>query len=94
MSFLISSLADRRVLFVFLCLLWPLNFSLIHIDAQDAQDFSENDSLVILSIRNPAPDHCRSQLLVQQRPVLLFLCIDVQLLVLTQTKNGPGNGLP
>ena len=51
----------------------------------DAQDFSGNGWLVFLGIRNPAPDHRRSQLLVQQRPVLVILCIlciDVQFLVL------------
>ena len=58
---------------------------LINMDAQDAQDFSGNGWLVFLSIRNPAPDHRRSQLLVQQRLVLVILsilCIHVQFLVL------------
>ena len=57
----------------------------INIDAQDAQDFSGNCRLLFLSIRKSARDHRRSQLLVQQRPVLVILCIlciDVQFLVL------------
>ncbi len=51
----------------------------------DAQDFSGNCRLLFLSIRKSARDHRRSQLLVQQRPVLVILCIlciDVQFLVL------------
>ena len=37
--------------------------------------FSGNGSLVILSIRKSARDHCQSRLLVQQALVLLILCI-------------------
>ena len=54
-------------------------------DAQDVQDFSGNGWLLFLGIRKPAPDHRLSQLLVQQRLVLVILsilCIDVQFLVL------------
>ena len=59
--------------------------SLIHIDAQDAQDFSGNGWLLFLGIRKSARDHRPSQLRVQQRPglvILSILCIDVQFLVL------------
>ena len=37
--------------------------------------FSGNGWLAFLSIRKSEPDHRRSQLLVQQRPVLVILCI-------------------
>ena len=43
--------------------------------------FSGNGWLLFLSIRKSEPDHRRSQLLVQQRFVLLILyilCIDVK----------------
>ncbi len=40
-------------------------------DAQDAQDFSGNGQLVILSIRQSAHDHCRTRLLVQSRTIRL-----------------------
>ena len=43
---------------------------ILNIDAQDAQDFSGNGWLAILSIRNPAPDHRPSRLLVQKPLVL------------------------
>ena len=46
---------------------------LIHMDAQDAQDFSENDWLAIPGIRKPAPDHRPSPLPVQEPLVLLIL---------------------
>ena len=51
----------------------------------DAQDFSGNCRLLFLGIRKSARDHRPSQLLVQQRPVLVILCIlciHVQFLVL------------
>ncbi len=52
----------------------------INIDAQDAQDFSGNNWLAVLSIRKPAPDH-RPSRLPAQKPLVLFilciLCIDV-----------------
>ena len=55
---------------------------LIHIDAQDAQDFSGDGWLVFPDILKSAPDHCPSQRLLQQPPVLIILCIDVQFIVL------------
>ena len=73
---------------------------LIHIDAQDAQDFSRGGRIVVLGIRiasgkafelesrfaemddpshlKSTRDHRRSQPLVQQPPVLIILCIDVE----------------
>ena len=48
---------------------------MIHIDAQDAQDFSVDGWLAVLNIRKSAHDHRRSQPLVQQRLVLIILCI-------------------
>ena len=53
----------------------PQGRRIINIDAQDAQDFSGYGQLVNLGIREPAPDHCPSRLLVQQPFVLLILCI-------------------
>ena len=47
----------------------------IHIDAQDAQDFSEEGWLAVLNIRQSARGHRRSQPLVQQRRILIILCI-------------------
>ena len=47
--------------------------------------FSGNDWPLFPGIRSPGPDHRRSRLLVQERPVpviLCILCIDVQWLVL------------
>ena len=58
---------------------------LIHIDAQDAQDFSGDGWLVFPDILKSAHDHCPSQRLLQQPPVLIILCIlciDVQFIVL------------
>ena len=46
-----------------------------NIDEQDAQDFSVNGQLVILSIRKSALDHRRSRLPVQEALVVLILCI-------------------
>ena len=60
--------------------------SLIYIDGQDVQDdFWKSVVLLPEIIRKSARDHRRSQLLVQQRLVLVILsilCIDVQFLVL------------
>jgi len=51
----------------------------IHIDAQDGQDLQDLVlgvwCPVILDIRNPAPDHHLSRLLVQEALILLILCI-------------------
>ena len=58
---------------------------LIHMDAQDAQDFSGDGWLVFLDIRKSARDHRRSQRFVQQPLVLIILCIlciHVQFIVL------------
>ena len=58
---------------------------LIHIDAQDAQDFSGDGWLVFPDILKSAHDHRPSQRLLQQPPVLIILCIlciDVQFIVL------------
>ena len=55
---------------------------LIHIDAQDAQDFSGDGWLVFPDILKSARDHCPSQRLLQQPPVLIVLCIDVPFIVL------------
>ena len=55
---------------------------LIHIDAQDAQDFSGDGWLVFPDILKSAHDHCPSQRLLQQPPVLIILCIDVPFIVL------------
>ena len=44
--------------------------------------FSGDGWLVFPDILKSAPDHCLSQPLVQQRPVLIILCIDVQFIVL------------
>ena len=55
---------------------------LINIDAQDAQDFSGDGWLVFPDILKSARDHCPSQRLLQQPPVLIILCIDVQFIVL------------
>ena len=55
---------------------------LIHIDAQD---FSGDGWLVFPDILKSAHDHCPSQRLLQQPPVLIILCIlciDVQFIVL------------
>ena len=72
---------------------------LIHIDAQDAQDFSGDGWLVFPDILKSAHDHCPSQRLLQQPPVLIILCIlciDVQFIVLldgsAQSRGaGPGS---
>ncbi|MDE2756009.1 MAG: hypothetical protein OXI92_05610, partial [Acidobacteriota bacterium] len=53
----------------------------IHIDAQDAQDFSGDGRLAVLNNRKSAPDHRLSRLLVQEAlvlSILCILCIDVQ----------------
>ena len=58
---------------------------LIHIDAQDAQDFSGDGWLVFPDILKSARDHRPSQRLLQQPPVLIILgilCIDVPFIVL------------
>ena len=58
---------------------------LIHIDAQDAQDFSGDGWLVFPDILKSAHDHRPSPRLLQQPPVLIILCIlciDVQFIVL------------
>ena len=55
---------------------------MIHIDAQDAQDFSGDGWLVFPDILKSTRDHCPSQRLLQQPPVLIILCIDVQFIVL------------
>ena len=49
----------------------------------DAQGFSVNGQLVILSIRKSALDQCRSRLPVQEALVVLILCIHVH-----KTKKG------
>ena len=54
----------------------------IHIDAQDAQDFSGDGWLVFPDILKSAHDHRPSQRLLQQPPVLIILGIDVQFIVL------------
>ena len=75
-------LVQQRLVLVILSILCIHFF--IHIDAQDAQDFSGNARLLFLSIRKPAPDHRLSHQL-QQRLVLVILCIlciHVQFLVL------------
>ena len=54
-------------------------------DAQDAQDFFRRRLLVFPDILKSARDHCPSQRLLQQPPVLIILCIlciDVQFIVL------------
>ena len=44
-------------------------------DGQDAQDFFVDCGLAVLGICKSARDHRRSQPLVQQRPILIILCI-------------------
>ena len=44
--------------------------------------FSGDGWLVFPDILKSAPDHCTSQRLLQQPPVLIILCIDVQFIVL------------
>ena len=44
--------------------------------------FSGDGWLVFPDILKSAPDHCPSQRLLQQPPVLIILCIDVQFIVL------------
>ncbi len=46
-----------------------------NMDAQDAQDFSRDGWLAVLDIRNSAPNHRPSRLLVQEALVLIILCI-------------------
>ena len=65
---------QQRLVLVILSIL-SIHAFLIYIDAQDAQDFSGNGWLAFLGIRKSARDHRRSQLLVQQRLVLVILSI-------------------
>ena len=44
--------------------------------------FSGDGWLAVLGIHKSARDHCRSQPVVQQRPFLIILCIDVEWMVL------------